>query len=204
MPTIIFEYPQGEWTAEAPAGGALASVCDVAESPVPFHCRSGNCGTCRVAILEGEALLEAADGKERGVLATLGLSAPAHRLACQVKVGEGAGQIRVRPLSPRMPRVGGLKVPVRRDAEAGRLLVRLSDERTGEIAIPGVSEPEADAVVVIEFQPLGEKRAREVIARIVDCEPDGDPGLYLVELELLEQDELLMELFRENAAATPS
>ncbi|MEO3960386.1 hypothetical protein, partial [Chromobacterium piscinae] len=94
--------------------------------------------------------------------------------------------------------------PVRRDAEAGRLLVRLSDERTGEIAIPGVSEPEADAVVVIEFQPLGEKRAREVIARIVDCEPDGDPGLYLVELELLEQDELLMELFRENAAATPS
>jgi ferredoxin len=55
-------------------------------SPIPFSCRSANCGTCRVDVLEGGSGLEDAREDEREVLALLGDDAHERRLACQARV----------------------------------------------------------------------------------------------------------------------
>ncbi|WP_139167201.1 2Fe-2S iron-sulfur cluster-binding protein [Chromobacterium sphagni] len=203
MPTIIFENPpENPQTAQIAEGTSLASACDASGAPVPFHCRRGNCGTCRVAVLDGAEMLAVADAHERSVLAVFGLSAPAHRLACQVQMLEGAGQIRLRPHAPRMPRAKLLRVPLVLDARSGRFVADLCDERTGAIVISGMSELQEEAVVVVEFQARGEDRSREVIARIVGYEASAIPNGYDVALELLEHDALLTELFQAHAPAT--
>ena len=77
-------------TVERDGGQALLDVCDDARAPVEFSCRSASCGTCRIDVIEGDALLDPAKEDEIELLRTLGAS-PRQRLACQVQLREGRG-----------------------------------------------------------------------------------------------------------------
>jgi 2Fe-2S ferredoxin len=96
MPTVVFESPQGEQTVAVPDGGALIDVCDAGSAPVPFSCRNANCGTCRVAIVEGQAELLPAEDEELDILDIFGLKPETHRLACQARCRPGLAVLRVR------------------------------------------------------------------------------------------------------------
>jgi len=75
-------------------------LCDDVSAPVPFSCRSATCGTCRVEILEGDALFAPPDADERQLLAELRgpVARPAvYRLACQAEMLPIPGQIALRP-----------------------------------------------------------------------------------------------------------
>jgi ferredoxin len=76
------------------ADGPLVDVCDDARAPIDFSCRSASCGTCRVRVLEGAALLEPPRDDELEVLRLFD-SPPDARLACQAKASPGAGVIRL-------------------------------------------------------------------------------------------------------------
>jgi 2Fe-2S ferredoxin len=105
MPTVIFETLEvgGEPLAvKAPDGGSLGDLCDDVDAPIPFSCRSANCGTCRIHVLEGSELLLAADDEELDVLDAFGAGPPTQRLACQVKMRPdvtGHEVLRVRPVA---------------------------------------------------------------------------------------------------------
>src|SRR5438128_592222 len=99
MPTVVFDSPNGAappLTVSVPEGGSLADVCDDHAAPVPFSCRSANCGTCRIEVLEGASELTAPEDDELDVLDLFGLSPDNHRLACQAKMRPGTGTLRVR------------------------------------------------------------------------------------------------------------
>lgn len=81
---------------DRPEGGLLRDACDEAAAPVPFSCRSTSCGTCRVDVVEGEALLEPAGEEERKVLAIFGDDPRTRRLACTARVLALPGLLRVR------------------------------------------------------------------------------------------------------------
>ncbi|HWL86468.1 MAG TPA: 2Fe-2S iron-sulfur cluster-binding protein [Polyangiaceae bacterium] len=100
MPTVLFDYLDGSepLRAEAPEGGSLADLCDRTDAPVPFSCRSANCGTCRIHVLEGGDLLLEAQDEELDVLDIFAVAPPAQRLACQAQMRPGAGTLRVRPV----------------------------------------------------------------------------------------------------------
>ena len=94
MPTVVFE--RTGYVAEAPEGGRVLDVCDEhPQAGIPFSCRGANCGTCRVEVLEGEALCEAPGDDERALLARLG-GRPRMRLGCQLVLKPGAGRVRLR------------------------------------------------------------------------------------------------------------
>lgn len=82
-------------SASAPEGGRLLDVCDEARAPVAFSCRSASCGTCRVEVVTGAALLEPPQKEELDVLELFAAS-PSQRLACQVKIRPGPGLIQLR------------------------------------------------------------------------------------------------------------
>jgi ferredoxin len=100
MPEVIFAPSDGERLAvQAPDGGSLADLCDDEGAPVSFSCRSATCGTCRVEILEGDALLLPAEADERDLLATFATASLANiRLACQAVMRGGPGRLVVCPL----------------------------------------------------------------------------------------------------------
>ena len=100
MPTVEFLGNEFGPTrrVEIPAGGALVDVCDDTHAPVPFSCRSASCGTCRVEVLTGGALLEPPGRAELEVLEIFE-STETHRLACQAKVRCGPGLITLRSVS---------------------------------------------------------------------------------------------------------
>ena len=83
---------------DVPQGGSLADVCDQNQSPVPFSCRSANCGTCRIEVLEGDQLIQPPEDEELDILDVFSLKAPKFRLACQSQLVPGPGVVRVRPL----------------------------------------------------------------------------------------------------------
>jgi 2Fe-2S ferredoxin len=83
--------------ADAPQGGALVDLCDELEAPIPFSCRSANCGTCRVEVLEGAHELLDPEDDELDVL-DIFASPPTHRLACCAKMRTGRGLLRIRPV----------------------------------------------------------------------------------------------------------
>jgi 2Fe-2S ferredoxin len=98
---VEFESTSGEGAprvvrVESPEGGALIDMCDESSAPVPFSCRSASCGTCRVEVLEGAALLEPAKPAEIEVLHVFGDDPDSVRLACQTRVKAGAGVVRIR------------------------------------------------------------------------------------------------------------
>ncbi len=96
MPKVIFEG--STLSVDVPEGGSLADVCDKHQSPVPFSCRSANCGTCRIEVLEGADLIKPPEDEELDILDVFSLKAPKFRLACQSQLVPGAGTVRVRPL----------------------------------------------------------------------------------------------------------
>jgi adenylate cyclase len=97
MPTVLFEGNLfGEdCEVDVPEGGPLVDICDDATAPVPFSCRGATCGTCRVEIVEGLAMLEPPEPAEEELLAIFG-DPPRFRLACQAKLKKGAGLVRLR------------------------------------------------------------------------------------------------------------
>jgi ferredoxin len=98
MPTIFFEGNVfgDDLRVEVPDGGPLVDVCDEAQAPVPFSCRSATCGTCRVEVVQGAELFEPREPQEEDLLAIFG--DPGHfRLACQAKLKKKAdGLVRLR------------------------------------------------------------------------------------------------------------
>jgi ferredoxin len=105
MPTIEFESEHHVWSGRSPlgrdvtlktgAGVRLLDVCDDAHAPVRFSCRSARCGTCRVEVLVGRALLAPPAQDEEELLELL--AAPrTQRLACQAVVRASEGLIRLR------------------------------------------------------------------------------------------------------------
>ena len=99
MATVVFESPlQEPLRADAPTGGTLADLCDAVQAPVPFSCRSANCGTCRIVVLDGGAELEIPEDEELDLLDIFG--APKNqRLACCARLRAGPGIVRVRPVT---------------------------------------------------------------------------------------------------------
>jgi 2Fe-2S ferredoxin len=121
MPTVIFEpyardtdlQQSGEravapscvlpiLTVVAPEGGSLADLCDANDAPVAFSCRSANCGTCRVAVVEGMSEIAPPEAEEQSVL-DLFAAAPHHRLACCVTMRPGLAPLRLRPADEHVP-----------------------------------------------------------------------------------------------------
>jgi len=97
MPTVIFQSKDAPpLQVEAPDGGSLADLCDDHDAPIPFSCRSANCGTCRIIVLEGATLLLDAEDEELDVLDAFAAAPPKQRLTCQAKMRPGAGVLRVR------------------------------------------------------------------------------------------------------------
>lgn len=97
MPIVVFESPRGPaLVVSVPGGGRVLDLCDQHRAPVPFSCRSASCGTCRVHVLEGAALLEPPGGSEIDLLQLMGDDPAHHRLACQAYLRSGAGRLRLR------------------------------------------------------------------------------------------------------------
>lgn len=105
MATVIFE-DEGI-TVAAPNGGRVMDLAD--EHPataVPFSCRFANCGTCRVEVAEGLEHCEPATEREARVQRTF-YDSERVRLACQLRVREGDGVVRLRVvLRKSLPRRG--------------------------------------------------------------------------------------------------
>src|SRR5579862_6071859 len=101
MPTVTIEAKRGSPASPVeiavPEGGALVDVCDDTRAPVPFSCKSANCGTCRVEVLEGASELLPAKRDELDVLAICG-APPGARLACQAQMKPGLARLHVRAL----------------------------------------------------------------------------------------------------------
>jgi ferredoxin len=102
MPEVIFAPTEGErLVVEAPDGGSLGDLCDEVGAPVTFSCRSATCGSCRVEVLEGAALLVPADTDESDLLASFsGIASVTYRLACQAVMQRGPGRLVLSPSSP--------------------------------------------------------------------------------------------------------
>jgi 2Fe-2S ferredoxin len=98
MPVVRFEASGAGASIEieAPDGAYLVDLCDQTSAPVPFSCRSASCGTCRVDLLEGAALLEPPSEAELDVLCLFGDDPGHRRLACQARLRSGQGRKRLR------------------------------------------------------------------------------------------------------------
>lgn len=84
MAIVRFE-PAGVEVSVEP-GTRLVDVTDEhPETEVPFSCRSANCGTCRVEVVEGEAAMAPPEEDEQEVLDIFG-NEPRVRLCCQMKL----------------------------------------------------------------------------------------------------------------------
>jgi len=84
MATVRF-LPSG-YSCDVKVGSALVDVCDEhPESEGPFSCRSASCGTCRVRVKDGMALLGKAQDDELDVLEVFGDGKDV-RLCCQIKL----------------------------------------------------------------------------------------------------------------------
>lgn len=70
-------------------GARLVDFADEHRAPISFSCRGGTCGTCRVRVLDGAALLEPPRARERETLAYFG-DGPDVRLACVARAARGA------------------------------------------------------------------------------------------------------------------
>jgi 2Fe-2S ferredoxin len=96
MPTVIFERAGDRpLVIDAAEGGALVDACDDHAAPVPFSCKSANCGTCLVEVLEGESELFPPGEEERALLAYVAPPA-SDRLACRAQMRPGTNVLRLR------------------------------------------------------------------------------------------------------------
>ena len=102
MARVTFETADGyRKTVPALAGGSLVDLCDEVGAPISFSCRSANCGTCRVVILEGASELLPPEDEELDVIDIFGGTATGdtpQRLACCARFKQGETLIRLRPV----------------------------------------------------------------------------------------------------------
>jgi ferredoxin len=99
VPKVIIESKEtSPLEIDAPDGGALADLCDDTKAPIPFSCRSANCGTCRIDVLDGMSVLIEPEDEELDVLDIFADDPKKRRLACCVKLRAAAGLVRVRPV----------------------------------------------------------------------------------------------------------
>jgi ferredoxin len=96
MARVVFESKTAPLVVDAPEGGSLADLCDAVDAPIPFSCRSANCGTCRIEVLEGADLLLPPQDDELDVLDIFMVAPPKFRLACQSQMLPGLGTLRIR------------------------------------------------------------------------------------------------------------
>ena len=97
MPIVTFlSKSRPPLTDEAIEGGSLGDLCDSHNAPIPFSCRSANCGTCRIEVLQGAELLLPAEDEELDVLDAFAEAPPNKRLACQAKMRPGNEPLRLR------------------------------------------------------------------------------------------------------------
>ena len=100
--TIVFECPDAPpCEGEARGEDRVVDLCDSLGAEVPFSCRSASCGTCRLGVVEGAALLEPPGADEAELLAIFGDDPEHFRLACQARLrptAEGRLRLRVTPL----------------------------------------------------------------------------------------------------------
>lgn len=96
MPKIEIVGPAKTTASDEPRGGKLVDICDDTDAPVPFSCRGGTCGTCRIIVLEGAALLSPPNADERDTLSLFEEAPPRHRLACMTTLLSGEGRVCVR------------------------------------------------------------------------------------------------------------
>lgn len=208
MPTVIFVDHLGQsQMVQSLEGGAFAKICEEVDSPVPFHCRRGNCGTCRIAVLEGIDELLPAQASERSVLDIFGLSPRQHRLACQVQMRPGLATLRVTPLGKRAPRPYSLSVPVTFDMASKEIRVCPSDAGTGDIVITGATELQVGTVVLVTFRLPSAAKFHNVVGRILNIEPEGDvvadTQRYTAVIEFREHDEILKTFFQPMSIERP-
>ena len=71
---------------EIPDDSGIRDICDAAG--VPFNCRSGDCGTCQVEIVQGEKNLNPLNVLEE----KMGMDS-FNRLACQCRIKSGTVKI---------------------------------------------------------------------------------------------------------------
>ena len=84
MSLVILEF-DGE-ALQASSGDRLLDLLDdLAVHGLPLACRGGNCGTCRVHVIEGEYALVPPTAAEQKLLELCGAQR-SERLGCQIRV----------------------------------------------------------------------------------------------------------------------
>ncbi len=99
MPKLIVDAnPAGaSKEVDVPEGGSVMDLADEQWLPIPFSCRSASCGTCQCEVLEGAGLIEPAGEDEAELLDVVG-GPDGSRLACQMVLKAGSGNVRLRPV----------------------------------------------------------------------------------------------------------
>lgn len=77
-------------------GKTIQDIVEASGSALPFGCRDGECGTCVVLIESGMEFLSPMTDKEKAVMKTIGETSPKARLACQMKIVEPNGMVRIK------------------------------------------------------------------------------------------------------------
>jgi ferredoxin len=90
MSQVIFELDGSEFSA-SPGDRFLDVLDDSLSHGLPIACRAGNCGTCRVRVIEGEHALEPPAAAEQKLLELCGAQRN-ERLGCQISVSACASK----------------------------------------------------------------------------------------------------------------
>jgi ferredoxin len=77
-------------------GKTIQDIVEAAGSALPFGCRDGECGTCVVLVESGMEFLSDMTDKEKAVMKTIGETSPKARLACQMKIAQPSGHVRLK------------------------------------------------------------------------------------------------------------
>lgn len=86
--------PNGEEnTASAAAGSTILAASGNLRRPIASGCAQGDCGTCRVEVLEGSENLTEQTERERNTLAS-NKHPLSYRLACRTEIEHGSCKVR--------------------------------------------------------------------------------------------------------------
>jgi ferredoxin len=178
---LRIETPSGveRWDGPAPVGERVLDLCDEAGSPISLSCRSGTCGTCRVAVIEGASLVAPPTLLELQTLREQN-AAPNERLACQLVVTGSSGTLGFRLLQAlaclvialtvscaSQPAVGSINAVLGKDSESGKLFVR----ETPMADAPGLHLIPGDEIIMVDghhVRDMDTQRLRTLLR--------GEPG----------------------------
>jgi adenylate cyclase len=83
MPRITFSA-NGQ-TLDVEMGASMLEACQSTDTPIPFGCTVGSCGTCAIVLEAGAENTSEQDEEERETLEMV-TDAEGARLACQIRV----------------------------------------------------------------------------------------------------------------------